>query len=80
MNPSVDIDESQVGKLSRRIFEALSDLRCQCVQDVREALADSVKIAVAYFANSQAVRVTRLAVRDSSPNRPISPKNSPGLR
>ena len=49
MNPSVDIDESQVGKLSRRIFEALSDLRCQCVQDVREALADSVKIAVAYF-------------------------------
>ena len=49
MNPSVDIDESQVGKLSRRIFEALSDLRRQCVQDVREALADSVKITVADF-------------------------------
>ena len=80
MNPSVDIDESQVGKLSRRIFDALSDLRRQCVQDVWEALTDSVKIAVANFCELQAVRVTRLAVRDSSPKSPISPKNSPGLR
>ncbi len=47
MNPSVDIDKGQVGEFSRRILEALPDLRGECVQNVREALPDSVRVAVA---------------------------------
>lgn len=79
VDPPVDIDQGKIGKFSRRILEALPDPCRERVQDVWETLADGVKIAVANLGKLAGVLVTRLAVRDSSPNKPISPKNSPGL-
>lgn len=49
MDPSVDIDEGEVGKFSRCIFESLPNLRGQSIKDIREALTNCVEVVLANF-------------------------------
>ena len=49
MDPPININKREIGKFPGCIFESLSNLRGQCVEDVRVSLSDRVTVIVTNF-------------------------------
>ena len=49
MDPPININKREVGKFAGCVFESLSNLLGQRVEDVRVALSDRVKVIVTNF-------------------------------